>query len=182
MPCVQHTNKSDVIFTIRLITVSQTPTERYGEVFREIWRKPCPNFCITPSLTMAQPAEATPSTEEDFVVTHERVAGKINYSKLIDRFGSSPIPQSLVDRVEKLTKRPAHPFLKRGFFFSHRYGAHLPSHLVSSKLSCKSVSRTPCLANNANLRSAHSVCRTYSTQLPGTLICYASLLLKLPRE
>lgn len=71
---------------------------------------------------MADPSQAATSTEEDFVVTHERVAGKVNYSKLIERFGSQPIPQSLIDRVERLTKRPAHPFLKRGFFFSHRYG------------------------------------------------------------
>jgi tryptophanyl-tRNA synthetase len=78
-------------------------------------------------LTMASDSAApiTPQ-EEDFIVTIEKVAGKINYSKLIDRFGSSPIPPSLIERVERLTKRPAHPFLKRGFFFSHRYGLYLP--------------------------------------------------------
>lgn len=68
--------------------------------------------------TLVKAAEAT--NEDDFVVTIEKVAGKINYKKLIERFGSSPIPQSLVDRVERITKKPAHPFLKRGFFFSHR--------------------------------------------------------------
>lgn len=77
--------------------------------------------------TMATPTSAPQvPEEEDFVVNHERVAGKINYSKLIDRFGSQPIPQSLVERVERLTKRPAHPFLKRGFFFSHRYDPLVP--------------------------------------------------------
>ena len=61
------------------------------------------------------------TAEDDFIVTIEKVAGKINYAKLIERFGSSPISQELIDRVERLTKRPAHPFLKRGFFFSHRF-------------------------------------------------------------
>lgn len=70
---------------------------------------------------MAESAQPAPLAEDDFVVTIERVAGKINYSKLIERFGSQPIPQSLIERVERLTGRPAHPFLKRGFFFSHRY-------------------------------------------------------------
>jgi tryptophanyl-tRNA synthetase len=70
---------------------------------------------------MAAPTPTAPvPEEEEFFVNHERVAGKINYSKLIERFGSQPIPQSLVDRVERITKKPAHPFLKRGFFFSHR--------------------------------------------------------------
>lgn len=61
------------------------------------------------------------SSEDDFIVTIEKVAGKINYAKLIERFGSQVIGQELIDRVERITKRPAHPFLKRGFFFSHRY-------------------------------------------------------------
>lgn len=70
---------------------------------------------------MADPSQDPASAEDDFVVTIEKVAGKINYSKLIERFGSRPIPESLIQRVEQLTGRPAHPFLKRGFFFSHRY-------------------------------------------------------------
>jgi hypothetical protein len=75
---------------------------------------------------MAAQTPVVPVDEEDFVVNHERVAGKINYTKLIERFGSQPIPQSLVDRVERLTNRPAHPFLRRGFFFSHRYVLSYP--------------------------------------------------------
>jgi hypothetical protein len=44
----------------------------------------------------------------------------IDYSKLIEKFGSSPITPELIARVEKLTGRPAHPWLRRGLFFSHR--------------------------------------------------------------
>ncbi len=36
------------------------------------------------------------------------------------QFGCSRLTQDLVARVEKLTGRPAHPFLRRGFFYAHR--------------------------------------------------------------
>ena len=32
----------------------------------------------------------------------------------------SLLTQDLIDRVERLTGRPAHPFLRRGIFFAHR--------------------------------------------------------------
>jgi tryptophanyl-tRNA synthetase len=44
----------------------------------------------------------------------------INYDKLIKDFGSELITPDLIDRIEKLTRRPAHPWLRRGHFFSHR--------------------------------------------------------------
>lgn len=88
---------------------------------------------------MAAETPITPQSEDDFVVTIEKVAGKINYSKLIERFGSQPIPQSLVDRVERLTKRPAHPFLKRGFFFSHRCVLPLPPSFSVARCRCRLV-------------------------------------------
>lgn len=62
--------------------------------------------------------------EEEQVVTPWEVAGnggKIDYDKLIDRFGCQRIDQSLVQRVEKLTSQPAHVFLRRNVFFAHRY-------------------------------------------------------------
>ena len=36
------------------------------------------------------------------------------------QFGCSKLTQDLVDRVEKLTGRPAHPLLRRGVFYAHR--------------------------------------------------------------
>lgn len=44
----------------------------------------------------------------------------VNYDRLINEFGTQRIDQLLIDRIEKITKQPAHPFLKRDIFFSHR--------------------------------------------------------------
>ncbi|KMZ68928.1 Tryptophan--tRNA ligase [Zostera marina] len=70
----------------------------------------------------------TPVTEQkvegDQVVNPWEVSakdgGKIDYDKLIEKFGCQRIDQTLVDRVERLTSRPAHIFLRRGVFFAHR--------------------------------------------------------------
>lgn len=59
--------------------------------------------------------------EDDFIVTHEKVAGKIDYDKLIERFGSEKITTELVDRIERITGKKAHRWLRRGYFFSHRF-------------------------------------------------------------
>lgn len=45
---------------------------------------------------------------------------EIDYQKIISQFGCSEIPESLIQRFEKLTNKKAHIFLKRGIFFSHR--------------------------------------------------------------
>ncbi|EKX53054.1 hypothetical protein GUITHDRAFT_92171 [Guillardia theta CCMP2712] len=44
----------------------------------------------------------------------------IDYDKLIDRFGSQRISPELIERMERLTGVKAHPWLRRGIFFSHR--------------------------------------------------------------
>lgn len=46
--------------------------------------------------------------------------GAIDYDKLIIQFGSSRIDPSLIERIEKVTGRKPHRFLRRGIFFSHR--------------------------------------------------------------
>jgi hypothetical protein len=65
---------------------------------------------------------AAPVDEQ--VVTPWDVAGgadgKIDYNKLVEQFGCQAIDEALVQRIERLTGRPAHPFLKRGVFFAHR--------------------------------------------------------------
>ncbi|KAI3842920.1 hypothetical protein MKW92_046703 [Papaver armeniacum] len=60
--------------------------------------------------------------EEEQVVTPWEVAskGKIDYDKLIDQFGCQRLDPTLIQRVERLTSRPAHVFLRRGVFFAHR--------------------------------------------------------------
>lgn len=72
---------------------------------------------------MAEAGEAVApegSTEDAGVVSPFAVSGVINYDKLIKDFGSQRIDAALIARVEKLTGKPAHPWLKRGYFFSHR--------------------------------------------------------------
>jgi len=46
--------------------------------------------------------------------------GKIDYNKLLEQFGCSALTDELVKRMERLTGKPVHPFLKRGIFFAHR--------------------------------------------------------------
>ena len=43
---------------------------------------------------------------------------QIDYAKLIDQFGSQPISSDLIARFERVTGAAAHPWLKRGIFFS----------------------------------------------------------------
>ncbi len=44
----------------------------------------------------------------------------IDYLKLINQFGCQPIDGKLIRRFEKVTKMHAHPWLRRGIFFSHK--------------------------------------------------------------
>lgn len=61
--------------------------------------------------------------EEDIVdpwKVESKSAKGVDYDKLIKRFGSSKIDKQLLDRIEKVTGKPAHHLLRRGMFFSHR--------------------------------------------------------------
>ncbi len=44
----------------------------------------------------------------------------INYNKLIDKFGSQPVTADMLTRLARITGRPVHRWLRRGYFFSHR--------------------------------------------------------------
>lgn len=44
----------------------------------------------------------------------------INYVKLIEHFGATPIDGEMIKRIHKVTNFPVHRWLKRGLFFSHR--------------------------------------------------------------
>jgi tryptophanyl-tRNA synthetase len=44
----------------------------------------------------------------------------VDYNKLIQQFGASPISPTLLERFEKVTGKRAHRFLRRGIVFSHR--------------------------------------------------------------
>ena len=44
----------------------------------------------------------------------------INYLKLIDDFGCSPMTPELIEKFERITGEKAHRFIRRGMFFCHR--------------------------------------------------------------
>ena len=63
--------------------------------------------------------------EEEMVVNAWEVKGKIDYSKLVEQFGSTLIDEALMKRIEAATVGKGHVprvhrFLRRGTFFSHR--------------------------------------------------------------
>lgn len=82
-----------------------------------------------PSAATAASADGTPGAgpppsaapaDPSVVVTPWEVSGIVDYSKLIQQFGSAELTPALVARLERVTGRPAHHFLRRGIYFSHR--------------------------------------------------------------
>ncbi len=69
---------------------------------------------------VAKVQDSSPETKENsFVVTPWLVEGKVDYGKLIEQFGTSPINQEIIERFSKLTGE-IHIYLRRGIFYSHR--------------------------------------------------------------
>ncbi|KAJ3151799.1 tryptophan--tRNA ligase [Geranomyces variabilis] len=81
---------------------------------------PPPNSDVVAPDASAAVAEqvVTPWDVQGAQVDGKAVA--IDYNKLIAQFGTRPIDQALLDRMERLTGRRPHTFLRRGLFFSHR--------------------------------------------------------------
>lgn len=93
---------------------------------------------VTPDFTLSTPEmdridnlvfdngvkeEVAKSSEEapdDMVVDPWSVEGNVDYDKLIKIFGSQKIDEELINRIERVTGKRAHHFLRRGIFFSHR--------------------------------------------------------------
>lgn len=78
---------------------------------------------------------STSELEEDVVNPWEVASASdkgVDYDKLIKRFGSSKVDEELIQRIEKLSGKPAHHFLKRGIFFSQR-DMHQILNLVEQK-------------------------------------------------
>jgi len=55
----------------------------------------------------------------DFVVTPWEVHGKIDYNRLMEKFGTSPISEGLLERIRHHAG-DLHFMLRRGIFFTHR--------------------------------------------------------------
>ena len=56
---------------------------------------------------------------EEMVVTPWMVSGVVDYNRLIEKFGTKPMTESLLERLEKHAGH-LHLQLRRGIFFSHR--------------------------------------------------------------
>ena len=57
--------------------------------------------------------------DNKFVVTPWDVSGDVDYSRLIEQFGTQPITGKLLERIKKHAKE-LHPYLRRKIFFCHR--------------------------------------------------------------
>jgi len=57
--------------------------------------------------------------EEEMVVTPWKVSGKVDYEKLIKKFGTQPLTKEILDKVKKYAGK-LHFLLRRSFFFCHR--------------------------------------------------------------
>ncbi|GMR35353.1 hypothetical protein PMAYCL1PPCAC_05548, partial [Pristionchus mayeri] len=69
-------------------------------------------------------SQSSSSSKGEDVVTPWDVSAEaatgVDYDKLIVRFGVKKINDDLIDRLERLTGKKAHPMLRRGMFFAHR--------------------------------------------------------------
>jgi len=76
---------------------------------------------IDVSATLATKT-TTNDSEDDQIITPWKVTSKsgIDYMKLIERFGCDPITGDLIERLERVTKMKAHPWIRRGIFFSQK--------------------------------------------------------------
>jgi tryptophanyl-tRNA synthetase len=54
-----------------------------------------------------------------FNVTPWEVEGEVDYNELIEKFGTKPISQEIVEKIKKITGE-IHPMLRLQYFFSHR--------------------------------------------------------------
>ncbi|KAF7508543.1 hypothetical protein GJ744_009092 [Endocarpon pusillum] len=83
-----------------------------------------------PALTTLSLAEQAPSSHAaEQRITPFDVSGgvdetgkllPVDYNKLIQQFGATPISPTLLERFEKVTGKKPHRFLRRGIVFSHR--------------------------------------------------------------
>ncbi|KAG1658907.1 Tryptophan--tRNA ligase, cytoplasmic [Nymphon striatum] len=70
----------------------------------------------------------SPGTEDDLVTpwnVESSATTGVDYDKLIKKFGSSKVDDVLIQRIEKVTGKKVHHFLRRGIFFSQRDMHHI---------------------------------------------------------
>ncbi|GFE52903.1 tryptophanyl-tRNA synthetase [Babesia ovis] len=109
-----------------LISFVVQPTSDAPDMLTEVQTINSPDEC--PPKFMVLPPGEVDLHNDSFVELFglERSANctntgkEIDYDKLIREFGCQKITTEQLDRMERLIKRPVHPYLRRGLFFSHR--------------------------------------------------------------
>ncbi|KAK1444979.1 tryptophanyl-tRNA synthetase [Babesia gibsoni] len=109
-----------------VISFMVKPGSDTPDILTEVEEINSPGDC-PPKFMLLPPGEAQFASDafvELFGLERSTTAGKaaaeLDYDKLIREFGCQKITQEQIDRLERLIKRPAHPYLRRGLFFSHR--------------------------------------------------------------
>ncbi len=69
--------------------------------------------------TKVQEQNITPFDVSGGVDEHGKLL-PVDYNKLTEKFGATPISKELLARFERVTGRKAHRFLRRGIVFTHR--------------------------------------------------------------
>ncbi len=64
--------------------------------------------------------DETKNNIQEQIVTPWEVIGKVDYMKLVNKFGTELIDDKIIERFEKITNKPIHPWVKRKIFFTHR--------------------------------------------------------------
>ena len=90
---------------------------------------------VSEQLKAAATDSAAPAEKKDQVVDPWTVESEdaIDYERLIVQFGSHHLTEDLISRIERLTNRRAHRFLRRGLYFSHRDLNHILNLYESGK-------------------------------------------------
>jgi len=83
-----------------------------------------PESTNAPAATAAAAAPGEPAEKKEQIVTPWEVAGDdetgIDYAKLVEQFGCTPISQELITRFEQVTGKRCHHLIRRGIVYSHR--------------------------------------------------------------
>ena len=82
-----------------------------------------PHSALAPSGNAPNKEQVVTPWDVEGAVDEEGKAQAIDYTTLIEKFGTTPISPHILERFEKLTGRKPHIFLRRGVFFSHRWVA-----------------------------------------------------------
>lgn len=92
---------------------------------------------------VAEPEQRAGVDETQHVDPFQATAGEegFDYNKLIAQFGSQALTPELIAKFERITGHKAHPWIRRGIFFSHRdldiildtYAAGKPMYLYTGR-------------------------------------------------